>query len=204
MKIVVGLGNPGTRYEATPHNLGFVVVDRLAQRAGADFRPLGRIKALGAEARLAGQPVLLVKPQTFMNLSGDAVAELLRQRERREDDLLVITDDVNLPIGRLRIRPSGGPGGHNGLRSLIARLGGDDFSRLRIGIQPTWPVDDLVAFVLRKLPPLEREQLAEMAELAADAAELWLREGTTAAAEKFNGLRRFAPPADAPDADRGG
>ena len=192
MKIIVGLGNPGRRYETTPHNLGFEVIDRLARRWQVALVDQPRQKAEIGEGRVAGSPAMLVRPQTFMNLSGQAVAPLVRQRELGADDLLVITDDVNLPIGRVRIRPAGSHGGHNGLRNIIQALGEDGFSRLRVGIQPTWLVEDLVEFVLRRLPPLERGQLDEMVDLAADAAESWIREGSGPTAERFNGIRRFA------------
>jgi PTH1 family peptidyl-tRNA hydrolase len=133
MKIIVGLGNPGRRYEATPHNLGFQVVDELARRWSLSFREVRQARAEVAEGMLAGKPALLVKPQTFMNLSGESVSVLTRQRELGQDDLLVITDDVALPIGRLRIRPRGSHGGHNGLRSIVERVGHEDFARLRVG-----------------------------------------------------------------------
>lgn len=190
MKIIVGLGNPGRRYEATPHNLGFQAVDELARRWSLSFHDDRRNQAEVAEGIVAGQPVSLVKPQTFMNLSGEAVAGLTRQRELTPDDLLVITDDVALPIGRLRIRPSGSHGGHNGLRSIVERLGREDFARLRVGIQPPWPVDDLAEYVLSKLPPLERGQLQEMIPVAADAVECWIREGASPTADRYNGQRR--------------
>lgn len=192
MKIIVGLGNPGRRYEATAHNLGFRVVDVLARRWGVSLQENKRVKAETGEGTLAGKAAFLVKPLTFMNLSGQAVAPLTRQRELGEDDLLVVTDDVNLPIGRLRIRPRGSHGGHNGLRSIIEQLGHDAFARLRIGIRPSWEVDNLVEFVLSRFPPLEQNQLGEMIDLAADAVEYWVREGAAATAEKYNGLRRFA------------
>lgn len=191
MKMIVGLGNPGRRYEGTAHNMGFQVTDVLARRWSLSFRESKRAKAEVAEGMIGDRPVMLVKPLTFMNLSGEAVGALTRQAEMAEDDLLVITDDVSLPIGRLRIRPGGSHGGHNGLRSIVERMGHDRFARLRVGIQPIWEIEDLVQFVLSRLPPLERKQLAEMVDLAADAAETWLGEGSAATAEKFNGLRRF-------------
>jgi PTH1 family peptidyl-tRNA hydrolase len=198
MKMIVGLGNPGRRYEGTAHNLGFEVADILARRWSLSFRESKRAKAEVAEGVIGNRPVVLVKPLTFMNLSGEAVAALTRQAEMAEDDLLVMTDDVSLPIGRLRIRPGGSHGGHNGLRSIVERLGHDRFARLRVGIRPSWEIEDLVQFVLSRLPPLERNQLGEMADLAADAAESWLREGAAVTAEKFNGLRRFVQEPERP------
>lgn len=195
MKVIVGLGNPGRRYEQTAHNLGFAVVEELARRAGIGWVPSERHRAELAEGRIAGQPVLLVKPQTFMNLSGESVGSIARQRELGQDDLLAITDDVALPIGRLRLRPSGSHGGHNGLRSLIERLGTEGFARLRVGIQPPWAVEDLAAYVLAKLPPVQRGQLEQMTDFAADAAESWIAHGSKATADKINGLRPLEPPA---------
>ena len=191
MKIVAGLGNPGRQYGATPHNLGFDVVDRLAQRWGLAFRPAERQRALTAEGRVAGRPALLAKPVTFMNLSGEAVASLVRQRDWEAEDLLVVVDDVNLPIGRMRLRNDGGHGGHNGLRSIVERLGHDRFARLRVGIRPKWEIEDLTAFVLSRLPALEKTQLADMADEAANAVEMWIEEGTKATAERFNAMKRF-------------
>lgn len=193
MKLLVGLGNPGRKYDRSPHNLGFEVADELARRWGLKLVENVRAQAQLAEGRIADQPVLLVKPLTFMNLSGDAVAPLARNRGLGPDDLLAVTDDVTLPIGRLRLRPSGSAGGHNGLKSLIERLGSQDFPRLRVGVQPEWPIENLVHFVLAKLPPHERAQLDEMVSIAADAAELWLRSGSPAVTEAYNGYRRFPP-----------
>lgn len=195
MKILAGLGNPGKRYAGTAHNLGFDVVAELARRWNLSFQLKNRFNAEVAEGQIAGVPVQLVRPQTFMNRSGESLAPMVRQRELAPDDLLVIVDDVNLPIGRLRIRPGGSHGGHNGLRSVIERLGHSDFARLRVGIQPNWEVDNLVDFVLSQMPPLEREQLAEMVNISADVAESWLKEGSAATADRYNGLRRFPPEA---------
>lgn len=191
MKLIVGLGNPGRRYAATAHNLGFEVVERLARRWGMALRSIERYEAEIAEGQVASIPALLVRPRTFMNLSGKAVAAIARQRELGPDDLLVVTDDVNLPIGRLRIRPSGRAGGHNGLKSIIECLGSDAFARLRIGIHPGGEIDDLVQYVLAKLPPEERRRLDKMLDLAADAAEHWAAQGAVAAADRFNGMKPF-------------
>jgi peptidyl-tRNA hydrolase, PTH1 family len=191
MKMIVGLGNPGKKYEATPHNLGFRVADALAGRWGGRFSPKPRERAEVLETRRGDETVLLVKPLTFMNLSGEAARELMRQRSLQAGDLLIVSDDFNLETGRLRIREKGSHGGHNGLRSMIECLGTDDFPRLRIGVRPVRPVHDWTAFVLTSPKPEEREQHHHMVELAADAVELWLREGTTAAANRFNGLNEF-------------
>jgi PTH1 family peptidyl-tRNA hydrolase len=191
MKLIIGLGNPGKRYEATAHNLGFDVVDEVARRWGLTWRAQAAARAEVAEGQVAGVPALLAKPQTFMNLSGESVGVLARQRPLEADDLLVIVDDVALPIGRVRLRPDGSHGGHNGLRSIIERLGRSDFARLRVGIYSPSHVDDLAEYVLRKLPPLEREQLRDMTEVAADVTEGWVREGSRATADRYNGLKKF-------------
>jgi peptidyl-tRNA hydrolase, PTH1 family len=191
MKMIVGLGNPGKKYEATPHNLGFRVVETLAARWGGSFIPRPRERAEVLETSRDGESVALVKPLTFMNLSGEAVRELIRQRPLEHGDLLVVSDDFNLETGRLRIRDKGSHGGHNGLRSVIDCLGTEAFPRLRIGVRPNRPVHDWTAFVLSSPRPDEREQYRHMVELASDAVELWLREGSEAAANRFNGLDEF-------------
>lgn len=193
MKIIVGLGNPGPKYDRTPHNLGFQVVSLLGLRASANFRPWMREEAIVAEANIAGISCLLAKPTTFMNLSGRAVAALMRNRPVEIDDLLVVTDDADLPTGRLRIRAQGSGGGHNGLRSIIETLGSDGFARLRVGCNPAEggakdrKAGGLAAYVLGIPPPEEAKRLSAMVDSAADAAECWAREGVAAAANKFNG-----------------
>jgi PTH1 family peptidyl-tRNA hydrolase len=200
MKWIVGLGNPEARYQGTAHNLGFDVADLLARRWNLSWRLQERMRAQTADGQVAGQPAMLVKPMTYMNLSGEALGLLMRQREVAGEDILVVTDDVNLPIGRMRIRPGGGHGGHNGLRSIIERLGHDTFARLRVGVHAGDEIGDLADYVLRKLPPETRSRLAEMTEVAADAAEFWAREAAAATADRYNGLRRF----DAPESDPNG
>lgn len=192
MKMIVGLGNPGRKYDPTPHNLGFRVADTLARRWGGKLALRERERAEVLETGREGQTVFLVKPVTFMNLSGEAVRELMKNRPIGPADLLVISDDFNLETGRLRIREKGSHGGHNGLRSVIECLGNDDFPRLRIGVRPRRPVHDWTAYVLSSPKPEERQQFDLMVELAADAAELWLREGTANAANRYNGLNEFA------------
>lgn len=192
MKMIVGLGNPGKKYDATPHNLGFRVIDILAARWSGRLALRERERAEVAEVQVGGEPVLLVKPVTFMNLSGEAVRDLMRNRPLGPVDLLVVSDDFNLEVGRLRIREKGSHGGHNGLRSVIDCLGSDAFARLRIGVRPNRPVHDWTAFVLSSPKPDERAQYDLMVRLAADAAEAWLREGTAQAANRYNGLNEFA------------
>ncbi len=192
MKMIVGLGNPGKKYDATPHNLGFRVLDLLAHRWSGSFTKRDRERAEVLETVRAGDTVLLTKPQTFMNLSGEAVRELMKNRPLDTNEILVISDDFNLEVGRLRIRDKGSHGGHNGLRSVIDCLGSDGFPRLRVGVRPKRPVHDWTAFVLSSPKPDERKQYDLMVELAADAAEAWLREGTAQAANRYNGLDEFS------------
>jgi PTH1 family peptidyl-tRNA hydrolase len=186
MKLVVGLGNPGREYELTRHNLGFMVIDRLFERAGIGrFRDEAGSKI--AEVTLGGQRVLLVKPQTFMNLSGDAVRPLLdRYGEGDAANLIVVTDEVALPFGMIRVRAGGSAGGHKGLKSIIARLGTQDFARIRLGVRPDHPVDDLVSFVLSPIPKRERATLNQTLDAAADAVEVVLAEGVERAMARFN------------------
>jgi PTH1 family peptidyl-tRNA hydrolase len=195
---VVGLGNPGARYERTRHNAGFMAIDELAART----RAAGRVErdVWLAETTLAGEPALLVKPQSFMNLSGEPVARLLAEAGASPADLVVIVDDVALPLGRLRVRPAGSDGGHNGLVSLITSLGTDAFARVRIGVgqppteealgataQQPAPFEHLADFVLGDFQPEEVERLREVIGLAADAALSLIEEGAGVAMNRFNG-----------------
>ena len=198
MRLIVGLGNPGPEYAWTPHNLGFFVVDRLAERASIRVeRP--EAKAYIGKGRLAGQDVVLVKPQTYMNASGMAVGELVRRLEIEPADLIVVSDDVALPWGMMRIRERGSGGGHNGLESIISALGSDEFIRVRVGIRPEHPVRDLSEYVLMKLPKGDREDVLEIAAEAADAVETILADGTEKAMAKFN--RRVPPDEDSQEAE---
>ena len=191
MRLIVGLGNPGPEYAWTPHNLGFLVVDRLAERAGARVeRP--EAKSFIGPAKIAGQAVMLAKPQTFMNASGMAVRELVERLEVDPAEMLVVLDDVALPWGMLRIRERGTAGGHNGLASVVGALGSVEFLRVRLGIQPDHPVSDLAAYVLRPMRKADLESAAEMIDAAAEAVEMILRDGAKKAMSKYN--RKAAPP----------
>ena len=186
MKIVVGLGNPGARYAETRHNMGFLVVDQLAQRHAVP-RPRSRFQALLGEARWEGETVWLLQPQTFMNRSGEAVAAAVRFYQLDRSELLVISDDFNLALGRLRFRSRGSDGGHKGLRSLIANLGTDEFPRLRLGIStPGNPRMETVDYVLSRFQDAEIEKVNEVLQRAADGVEMWVREGIDAAMNEFN------------------
>jgi PTH1 family peptidyl-tRNA hydrolase len=186
MKLIVGLGNPGEDYEATRHNLGFMLIDRLFERAGGRrFR--SEMAARTAEVALAGQRTLLVKPQTFMNLSGDAVKPLLeRYGEGDTSNLIVASDEAALPFGMIRVRARGSAGGQKGLKSIIERLGSGEFARVRMGVKPDHPVSDLASFVLAKIPRRDREMLEEVLDRAADAVEVVLAEGVERAMQRFN------------------
>jgi PTH1 family peptidyl-tRNA hydrolase len=193
MWLIVGLGNPGPQYAWTPHNLGFFVLDRLAEQAGASIeRPEGR--SFIARARLAEQDVVLAKPQTYMNLSGSAVADLLERFEGDAARLIVVFDDVALPWGMIRVRERGSAGGHNGMKSVIAALGTMEFPRVRLGVRPEHPVADLAAYVLRPMRKADLETAAEMVEAAAEAVGVILRDGVPRAMAQFN--RRASPAED--------
>jgi PTH1 family peptidyl-tRNA hydrolase len=201
-KLVVGLGNPGREYEGTRHNIGFAALDRLAEKLGCSFRSKWRFSAHVAEAATgeAGK-ITLAKPRTFMNRSGSAVQALLSWLKLEPQHLLVVVDDADLPLGQIRLRLSGGSGGHNGLRSIIEALGGnEEFARLRIGIGRTAPVGtDITGHVLGRFGPEEREVVDKAVATAVEAMECCLRDGLTEAMNQFN---RKSPRADA-DAEEG-
>ena len=183
MRLVVGLGNPGRDYAATRHNVGFMVVDELARRDGnVGFRR--RFRADVGEGRYPGGKLILVKPQTYMNLSGNAVREAVNWYRVPREDILVVFDELDLPFGTIRLRPSGSAGGHNGMRSVLEQLGGTDIPRLRIGIgRGRAEAEDYV------LSPFSREQAKELPFLiptAADAVTTWATEGIIAAMNKHN------------------
>lgn len=185
MVLLVGLGNPGPRYRGTYHNVGYDVVDEIARRHGVAFGA-APADALVARVRRPDRDVLLVKPLTFMNLSGRAVGDLQRFYKVDPEALLVIVDDVNLASGRLRLRARGSAGGHNGLKSIIGQLGTDAFPRLRVGVGRGDPRRDLADHVLARVPAEEREALRAAVVLAADAAECFVEEGVLEAMNRFN------------------
>lgn len=186
MKIIVGLGNPGRKYEGTPHNAGFEVIDEIANKNGLKMKNSWRFPIESAQFRVEQHTVLLVKPQTFMNRSGNAIAPMLRKKGVAAGDLLVLVDDVELPLGKLRLRANGSAGTHNGLKSLVERLGSQEFARLRIGVGPVPPERDLVAFVLERYAPQAREQVRELIPRAADAALAWVSDGVEKTMNEFN------------------
>ena len=178
MHLIVGLGNPGSEYEWTRHNVGFLLVDKLAADAGVTVKRR-ECRSLVGSGVIEGERSKLVKPQTFMNLSGEAVACLVAKGEPGEvgKSLIVISDDLALPFGTIRLRARGSAGGHNGLKSIIAALGTNEFMRLRIGIQPDHPVSEAKKFVLDEFAPAERRALKEILDRSADAVRSVLRDG---------------------------
>ena len=183
MKLIIGLGNPGPRYRGTRHNIGFEVVDRVATRLGIDL-DREKYRGLTAEIQRGGDKVALLKPMTFMNLSGESVAMAARNRVTAPDDLLVLYDEADLPVGRIRLRKDGGAGGHNGMKSIIERLGTQAFPRLRIGVGKD--AGELAEHVLSKFKPDERPVVDEAVERAADAVMVWLDDGIDKAMNLFN------------------
>jgi PTH1 family peptidyl-tRNA hydrolase len=185
--LIVGLGNPGERYEWTRHNLGFMLVDLLARQAGAQVKR-AECRALVGRAELEGRAVELVKPQTYMNLSGESVACLLRKRAglKPAADVLVISDDIALPFGALRLRPRGSSGGQKGLKNIIAALGTDEFMRLRVGIRPEHPVGDTASYVLERFPKAQRDEVEKVLERATDALRAVIRDGIDKAMAQYN------------------
>src|SRR5437762_3385223 len=185
MRLIVGLGNPGPEYQWTPHNLGFLAVDELANRGGIRVeRP--EAKALVGLGKLAGEEVILAKPQTYMNLSGISVRELLEKYELGPQDLLAMWDEAQLPWGAIRIHGEGSAGSHNGAGSLISSLGTPSIARLRLGCGPDHPLSSRKEYVLRPMKKAELEVAAEMIGEAGDAVEMILKQGLNAAMTKYN------------------
>lgn len=186
MKLLVGLGNPGAEYANTRHNIGFRVIDRLAGKLGvAVSRPF--LRAHVGQAEIAGEKVLLAKPQTYMNASGQSVAPLLRWYKLSPADLLVIYDDMDLPCGAMRIRPKGGSGGHRGMASIIECIGSNEFPRLRVGIgRPEENQGDAVRWVLGEFGPEEGKIIKEVVDRAVDALYVFVAEGINKAMNKYN------------------
>jgi PTH1 family peptidyl-tRNA hydrolase len=185
MKIVIGLGNPGRKYVGTRHNVGFVVIEELARRHAAHAAK-SNFQAEIAEASIADEKVLLLRPQTFMNLSGTTAVQVRDFYKLSAEDLLVVCDDFALPLGRLRIRPQGSGGGQKGLADIIRRLGADTVPRLRIGVGPLPAGWDGADFVLGKFAKAEQAEIELAIVRAADAVEHWVREGIAAAMNKYN------------------
>jgi PTH1 family peptidyl-tRNA hydrolase len=185
MFLVVGLGNPGEEYAATPHNAGFMVVDRLAEMHAIRVNRKDS-KALTGVGEIAGKPVMLAKPQTFMNLSGTSVAPLMEKHGFTLADLIVVWDELNLPFGGLKILKSGSAGGHNGAESVIGSLGTREFTRLRLGVHPGHPLSSGVDYLLAPVKRSQRKELEELVGRGADAVVSIIAEGAAMAMTKFN------------------
>lgn len=186
MKLIVGLGNPGIEYQFTPHNLGFLAVDRIANECGVEVRNR-HCRALTARATIGTEEVLLAKPETFMNLSGLSVRELVQKYEiKPEADLVLIYDELDLPLGAIRVRQRGSSAGHNGMESIIGALGTQELLRIRLGIAPDRKVDDSIRYVLAPMRKAQLKTVDEVLDKAADAVKVILAEGAAAAMNRFN------------------
>ena len=187
MFLIVGLGNPGKEYEWSRHNLGFMLIDKLAGVAGFDVK-LRECQSRVGRGEIEGRTVKLVKPQTYMNLSGEAVACLFAKHKLTEpgEKLIVISDDLALPFGKIRIRAKGSAGGHNGLKSIIGAIDTNEFTRLRIGIQPEHPISDSKRFVLDSFPGAIRPAVEEVLERSVEAIRSILRDGVLKAMTEYN------------------
>jgi len=186
VKLIVGLGNPGIEYQFTPHNLGFLTIDRIANGLGIEIRNR-QCRALTARANIAGEAAVLAKPETYMNLSGLSVRELVEEhRVDVERDLIVVYDELDLPLGAIRIRQRGGSAGHNGMESILGALGTDEFLRIRLGIAPDRKVADSVKYVLTLFRKAQEKVVVEVLDAAAQAVEVILKEGPAAAMNRFN------------------
>jgi len=185
IKLVVGLGNPGRKYSNTRHNLGFMVLDRIVEKFESRFKKKGDFRQ--SSVSIGGRNILLIKPLTFMNLSGEAVREASEYHGINPDEILVVCDDINLPLGRIRIRQQGSDGGHKGLKSIIGELRSPDFPRLRMGVgMPEEPECPVEAFVLEKFRKDEKEIVEEMISEAASAVETLILDGVEIAQQKYN------------------
>jgi peptidyl-tRNA hydrolase, PTH1 family len=194
VKLIVGLGNPGEKYRLTPHNMGFLTVDHIAGQGGVEVRNR-HCRALTARAVIGSEPVLLAKPETFMNLSGMSVRELVAEHEiRPEADLIVIYDELDLPWGAIRIRQRGSSAGHNGMESVIGALGTQEFLRIRLGVAPDRKVADAMTYLLAPFRKVQLKQVDEVIDKAAEAVNVILKEGPAAAMNRFN--RKAEPEED--------
>ena len=185
MYLICGLGNPGPKYELTRHNIGFMVADELARRHSQHFRS-GRGNYLYCNHSINGESLILLKPMTYMNLSGEALRHAADYWNIDQAEILVVTDDYHIPFGQIRLRQSGRDGGHNGLGSVINCLHSNAVPRLRMGIGPDHPIDDAANFVLARFTSEEKKSLEEFTNLGADAAEDWLENGIIHAMNRFN------------------
>jgi peptidyl-tRNA hydrolase, PTH1 family len=186
VKLIVGLGNPGIEYQFTPHNLGFLTIDRIANDLGIEVRNR-QCRGLTARTTIAGESVILAKPETYMNLSGLSVRELVAEHQVDVTrDLIVIYDELDLPLGTIRIRQRGSSAGHNGMESILAALNTDEFLRIRLGIAPDRKVEDGVKYVLTPFRKAQETVVDEVLDTASEAVEVIIKEGPAAAMNRFN------------------
>jgi PTH1 family peptidyl-tRNA hydrolase len=186
VKLIVGLGNPGIEYQFTPHNLGFLTIDRIANGLGIEIRNR-QCRALTARATVAGEPVILAKPATYMNLSGLSVRELVAEHQVDVSrDLMVVYDELDLPLGTMRIRQRGSSAGHNGMESVLGALGTDEFLRIRLGVGPERKVTDGVQYLLTPFRKAQEQAVDELIDLGVQAVGVILKEGPAAAMNRFN------------------
>ncbi len=186
MKLIVGLGNPGIEYQFTPHNMGFLAVDRIAEQSGVRVNNR-HCRAQTGRTRMAGHEVVLAKPETYMNLSGASVSELVREYGAQpEEDLVLLYDELDLPFGSLRVRPRGRSAGHNGVESVIAALGTQEIMRVRLGVGPDYPVGDGARYVLSQFKKSQLPIVDQVLDQAAEAVQVILAEGVQAAMNRFN------------------
>lgn len=190
LTVIAGLGNPGNKYENTRHNVGFSTIDLLSSKHGIKVNKL-KHKALTGEGTIAGERVLLVKPQTFMNLSGESIREIAEWYKLPMDNIIIVYDDVDLPVGTVRIRPKGSSGTHNGMKSVIYQLQSDEFPRIRIGVGKAPEGWDLADYVLSRFNADETGAIRESIERAADAAAAIVSSGVSAAMNQYNGEARI-------------
>ncbi len=187
LHLVVGLGNPGAEYAKTRHNAGFMLVERLVQELKADWANERKFVARIAKANYYGKKVVLCEPQTFMNLSGEAVGALVKYYQFQLGNILVIVDDADLPLGEIRLRPSGGSGGHHGLDSVMLHLGSREYARLRIGIGRKNDAREIAGYVLGKFDAAEQIIFEQVVDRAVGQIKCWLSEGLQKAMSQFNG-----------------
>jgi PTH1 family peptidyl-tRNA hydrolase len=185
MKLIVGLGNPGERYEHTRHNIGFLIVDRLAERWGIRWSPT-KLKGWVGEGSFSGEKVVLLKPMTYMNLSGESVRPVKDWYKVDLDQIAVIYDDLDLPTGQLRLREKGSAGGHNGMKSIIQHLGTQEFKRIRVGVDRPSPGDDIARYVLEPFPKAQQTLVEESIDRSCQAVESWIKESFFKAMNQFH------------------
>lgn len=187
MKLIVGLGNPGSRYERTRHNVGFMVIDQIGSELEAEFKSSTSFNAYFCKTKFRNEEIVLLKPLTYMNLSGDAVGAVVRWYKIELENVLVIHDDVSLPLGRIRLQKGGGAGGQHGVESIIDCLGDNNFDRIKVGVGPDPGGERRADFVLSEVNEEDRELFKESLELSSKAAKSWITNGVDATANRFNG-----------------